>query len=92
MAALRAEGRPVLVNMTADWCITCKVNEKSVFATEDFEKLLEETGTVYLVGDWTNTDPAITAFLEEYKSPGVPLYVLFPADGGPGRKLPHRFA
>jgi thiol:disulfide interchange protein DsbD len=88
VAELRAQHRPVLVNMTADWCITCKVNEKAVFATDEFRALLAETDTVYLVGDWTNEDPAITAFLEEYKSPGVPLYVLYPADGGPGRKLP----
>jgi thiol:disulfide interchange protein DsbD len=88
LAQLRAEHRPVLVNMTADWCITCKVNEKAVFATAAFRELLDETGTVYLVGDWTNEDPAITAFLTEYRSPGVPLYVVFPADGGPGHKLP----
>jgi thiol:disulfide interchange protein DsbD len=88
LAALRAEGRPVLINMTADWCITCKVNEKAVLGTDAFRELLAKTNTAYLVGDWTNEDPAITAFLEEYRSPGVPLYVVFPADGGPGKKLP----
>jgi thiol:disulfide interchange protein len=88
VAKLRAEGRPVLVNMTADWCITCKVNEKAVLGTDAFKALLARTNTAYVVGDWTNEDPAITAFLEQYKSPGVPLYVVFPADGGPGKKLP----
>jgi thiol:disulfide interchange protein DsbD len=88
MAQLRAEGRPVLVNMTADWCITCKVNEKAVLDTPAFAALLARTHATYMVGDWTNEDPAITAFLTEYRSPGVPLYVVFPADGGPGRKLP----
>jgi thiol:disulfide interchange protein DsbD len=39
-------------------------------------------------GDWTNEDPAISAFLQQYRSPGVPLYVVFPKDGGAGRKLP----
>jgi thiol:disulfide interchange protein DsbD len=39
-------------------------------------------------GDWTNEDPAISAFLQEYHSPGVPLYVVFPKNGGAGQKLP----
>ena len=88
VASLRAEGRPVFIDMTADWCITCKVNEKAVLHTDKFEKLLAETNAVYLVGDWTNEDEAISAVLEEYKSPGVPLYVVYPANGGPGVKLP----
>ncbi len=46
--------------MTADWCITCKVNEKAVLHTEAFTQLLKDTGTVYLVGDWTNQDPEIS--------------------------------
>lgn len=88
VASLRAEGRPVFIDMTADWCITCKVNEKAVLHTDKFEKLLAETNAVYLVGDWTNEDEAISAVLEDYKSPGVPLYVVYPANGGPGVKLP----
>ena len=88
LADLRAEGRPVFVDMTADWCITCKVNEKAVLHTEAFRELLAETNVVYMVGDWTNQDPEISAFLDQYRAPGVPLYVVFPADGGPGRKLP----
>lgn len=88
LATLRADGRPVFVDMTADWCITCKVNEKAVLHTAAFKQLLRETNTVYMVGDWTNQDQAISAFLDEYRAPGVPLYVVFPADGGPGVKLP----
>jgi thiol:disulfide interchange protein DsbD len=88
LATLRAANKPVLVNMTADWCLTCKVNEKAVFATDRFHSLLATTGTTYVVGDWTNTDPEITAFLESWHSPGVPLYVVFPAGGGAGRQLP----
>jgi len=88
LAALRAEGRPVFIDMTADWCITCKVNEKAVLHTEAFTTLLTETNAAYLVGDWTNEDPEISAFLDEYKAPGVPLYVVYPANGGPGVKLP----
>ncbi len=88
LAELRAAGTPVFIDMTADWCITCKVNEKAVFETNAFRELLKRTGTVYMVGDWTNQDVAISAFLDEYKAPGVPLYVVYPADGGPGVKLP----
>lgn len=86
--ALRAQGTPVFVDMTADWCITCKVNEKAVLHTDAFTQLLKDTGTVYLVGDWTNQDAEITAFLDQYKTPGVPLYVVYPKGPGEGRKLP----
>ena len=86
--ALRADGTPVFVDMTADWCITCKVNEKAVLHTAAFTQLLEDTGTVYLVGDWTNQDPEISAYLETYDTPGVPLYVVYPKGPGAGRKLP----
>ena len=85
---LRAAHVPVFIDMTADWCITCKVNEKAVLDTDAFRALLTLTHTTYMVGDWTNEDPAISAFLDEYHSPGVPLYVVYPADGGPGRRLP----
>ena len=85
---LRAQGTPVFVDMTADWCITCKVNEKAVLHTEAFTQLLKDTGTVYLVGDWTNQDPEISAYLDEFKTPGVPLYVVYPNGPGEGRKLP----
>lgn len=85
---LRAAGMPVFVDMTADWCITCKVNEKAVLHTDAFTALLKETGTVYLVGDWTNQDPEISAYLDQYQTPGVPLYVLYPKGSGKGEKLP----
>jgi thiol:disulfide interchange protein DsbD len=88
LAALRAAGTPVFVDMTADWCITCKANEHAVLDTAAFRALLRRTGTVYMKGDWTNEDPAITAFLQRYHSPGVPLYVVFPKGGGAGRQLP----
>jgi thiol:disulfide interchange protein DsbD len=87
LAALRAAGTPVFVDMTADWCVTCKANEHAVLDTTAFRDLLARTGAVYMRGDWTNVDPAISAFLAEYNSPGVPLYVVFPADGGTGRRL-----
>ena len=88
LAELRKAGTPVFVDMTADWCITCKANEHAVLATDAFRDLLKRTGAVYMKGDWTNEDPDITAFLQQYHTPGVPLYVVFPKHGGEGRKLP----
>lgn len=88
LAALRAAGTPVFVDMTADWCVTCKANEHSVLDTQGFRDLLQRTGAVYMKGDWTDVNPTISAFLQHYHSPGVPLYVVFPSNGGPGRQLP----
>jgi thiol:disulfide interchange protein len=85
---LRKAGTPVFVDMTADWCVTCKANEHAVLSGDGFQALLKRTGTVYMKGDWTDENPTITAFLQEYHSPGVPLYVVFPKSGGPGRQLP----
>jgi thiol:disulfide interchange protein DsbD len=86
--ALRKAGTPVFVDMTADWCVTCKANEHAVLDRDAFQALLKRTGTVYMKGDWTDVNPTISAFLEQYHSPGVPLYVVFPKDGGPGKELP----
>lgn len=88
LAELRKAGTPVFVDMTADWCVTCKANEHAVLNGDDFKALLKRTGAIYMKGDWTNEDPAISAFLQEYHSPGVPLYVVFPKNGGAGQKLP----
>ena len=88
LAELRRAGTPVFVDMTADWCVTCKANEHAVLDTDTFRALLARTGTVYMKGDWTDVNPTIAAFLEQYHSPGVPLYVVFPRDGSAGRKLP----
>ena len=89
LAALRAEGRSVFVDIGADWCVTCKVNEKAVLDTDAFHALLERSHAVLMRGDWTNVDPAITAFLQQYRAVGVPLYVVFRAgEPGPGQALP----
>jgi len=86
--SLRAEGRAVFVNMTADWCVTCKLNEARVLGRPAFKQILDTADAVYLVGDWTDVDPAISAFLEQHHAVGVPLYVVYPAGGGEGRVLP----
>ena len=88
LADLRAQGQVVFVNMTADWCVSCKANEKTVFARDGFSKALEAADAVYMLGDYTDVDPAITAYLERHKAVGVPLYVVYPRGGGEGVILP----
>lgn len=88
LAALRSEGRVVFVDMTADWCVTCKANEKAVLGREPFRAAMRQADAVFMQGDWTNVDPAISEFLEGHKAVGVPLYVVFPSDGGEGEVLP----
>ena len=89
LAALRAAGKPVFVNMTAAWCITCLVNERVALGSEAFAAALKQKGVTYLKGDWTNNDPAITEVLKQYQTSGVPLYLMFPADASkPAEVLP----
>jgi thiol:disulfide interchange protein DsbD len=75
--AALAGDRPVFVNMTAAWCITCKVNEKVALAGAATQALFTENKVDYIVGDWTNQDPEISKFLERYGRNGVPLYVFY---------------
>jgi thiol:disulfide interchange protein len=79
LQALRAEGKPVFINLTAAWCITCLVNERVALSSAEFKATLEEKGITYLKGDWTNQDPEISALLSEFGRSGVPLYVFYPA-------------
>lgn len=89
LAALRAQGKPVFVNMTAAWCITCLVNERVALSSEPFLNAMSEQGVTYLKGDWTNNDPEITAVLKRFETSGVPLYLMFPADPAkPAEVLP----
>ena len=87
LATLRAEGRPVFINLTADWCITCLANEKVAF-TEMFYTEMEKNNIVYLKGDWTNQDKEITSLLNEHNRNGVPLYLMYPKNGGSPEVLP----
>jgi len=82
LAELRAQGKPVFINVTADWCITCKINER-VALDKSFEDALAVNEVTYLKGDWTNGDPEITALLARFGRAGVPLYAVFPRDGAP---------
>lgn len=71
------DDEPVFVNMTAAWCITCKVNEKVALSIDSTRALFMEKKVRYLKGDWTNQNPEITNFLEEYGRSGVPIYVYY---------------
>ena len=75
MNAAVAAGKPVFVDFTAAWCITCLVNERVALETTAARQAFERTGTVKLKGDWTNRDPEITALLKELGRAGVPLYL-----------------
>jgi thiol:disulfide interchange protein len=88
LATLRSAGKPVFVNMTAAWCVTCLVNERVAIGTESVQKAFAADDVTYLKGDWTRQDPAITAFLRQNGRDGVPLYVFFPAGGGEPEVLP----
>lgn len=87
VAALRAEGRTVFVDFTADWCITCKVNERGALASDAVREAFEREKVATLVADWTSADPAITRGLAEFGRNGVPLYLVYPKGGEP-RVLP----
>ena len=83
LAELRAQKRAVFVNFTADWCISCKVNEKAVFDSAAVRAKLAEKKVVWLIADWTTPDPAISAALARFGRSGVPLYLLYPPEGEP---------
>jgi thiol:disulfide interchange protein DsbD len=76
---LRQAGKPVFVNMTAAWCISCLVNERVALSDASVVDLFKNGNITYLKGDWTNQDKQITAYLAEFGRSGVPLYVYYPA-------------
>jgi thiol:disulfide interchange protein DsbD len=87
LAELRSEGRPVFVNMTAAWCISCLVNERLALSPKAVRDAFARSHVAYLKGDWTRQNPAISRFLREHGRDGVPLYIFYPP-GAPPRVLP----
>jgi thiol:disulfide interchange protein len=77
-----AQGHPVFIDFTAAWCLTCKFNEKAVLNSAEVRDAFQRHGVTKLVADWTNGDPEITAMLQQFGRPGVPLYVLYPGKSG----------
>jgi thiol:disulfide interchange protein DsbD len=82
VARLNAEGRPLLVNFTASWCLTCLVNERNAFADSAVQEVFRRKGVTLMKGDWTNRDPSITKALAAHGRAGVPLYLLYNAKPG----------
>ncbi len=82
LAELRGANKPVFLYMTADWCLTCKVNEKGAMADARVAEAFKAKGITVMEGDWTRSDPAISAWLAEHKRAGVPVYVYYDANGG----------
>jgi thiol:disulfide interchange protein/DsbC/DsbD-like thiol-disulfide interchange protein len=86
VAKLNALGKPLLVNFTASWCLTCLVNERNAFSDSAVQEVFRNKGVTLMKGDWTNRDPAITQALAAFGRAGVPLYVVY--NGKPGSSEP----
>ncbi len=87
VAADLAQGKSVFVYFTADWCLTCKVNEAAAIDRSEVRAAFRAAGVDVVAGDWTNGDPAITRFLESRGRAGVPLYLWY-SPGKPPEELP----
>ena len=88
VAALQAQGKPVLVDFTAAWCVTCQVNEQVALNTGEAAQAFKRTGAVLLKADWTNRDAAIAKALADQGRVGVPLYLVYAPGGGAPKVLP----
>jgi thiol:disulfide interchange protein len=88
LAALRAEGRPVFAYFTADWCLTCKVNEKAAIETDATREAFAAHKVAVLVGDWTDGDPVLGRFIEAHNRAGVPLYLYYAPGAAEPQVLP----
>ncbi len=81
LAEALAQGKPVFVDFTADWCLSCKVNERVAFSSKEVQAKFKELGIVALKADWTLRDDKIARVLAGYGRNSIPLYVVYSADG-----------
>jgi DsbC/DsbD-like thiol-disulfide interchange protein/cytochrome c biogenesis protein CcdA len=88
VAAARAQNRPVFVYFTADWCLSCKVNETSTINRANVRQSLKAANAAVLVADWTNADPAITRFLDSRGRGAIPLYLWYAPGAAEPEELP----
>src|SRR5207249_3814369 len=73
------ENKTIFIDFTAEWCLTCKVNEKVVLTDEQVIQRFKSSSIIPIKADWTNRNPDITKLLSKLGRSGVPLYVIFPA-------------
>lgn len=85
---MRGHGKPIFVDFTASWCITCQVNERTSLSTAAVKQALVSTGTIYMVADSTKFNADIDDAMNTFGQGGLPLYVVYPADGSAPRVLP----
>ncbi|WP_418163330.1 protein-disulfide reductase DsbD family protein [Pantoea vagans] len=86
--AIKGQGKPILVNFTASWCITCQVNDRTSLSTQAVKAAMARTSTIYMVADSTKYNPDVEQALSDFGRGGLPLYVVYPADGGKPVVLP----
>lgn len=88
VAAQRGQGKAIFVDFTASWCITCQVNEKTSLSTQAVKEALAKTGAIYMVADSTKFNPDVDDAMSEFGQGGLPMYLVYPANGGPPKVLP----
>jgi len=88
VAEQRGHGKAIFVNFTASWCITCQVNDKTSLSTQAVKEAMARTGTLYMVADSTKFNPDVDDALSQFGQGGLPLYVVYPADGSAPKVLP----
>ena len=81
IAALKADNKAIFIDFTADWCLSCKVNEKNVIETETVRTAMKDKNIIPVKADWTRRDDAISRWLKEYGKAGVPFYLFIDAKG-----------
>lgn len=86
--AQRKNGKPIFVNFTASWCITCQVNDRAALSTSAVKEAMAQTETIYMVADSTKYNPDIDQAINQFGRGGLPVYVVYPADGGEPTLLP----
>jgi thiol:disulfide interchange protein DsbD len=85
---MRGHGKAIFVNFTASWCITCQVNDRTSLSTAAVKEALSRTGTIYMVADSTKFNADIDDAMTAFGQGGLPLYVVYPADGSEPKVLP----